>query len=162
MSVAWVALGSNLAEPAQQVRAALQALAALPDCRLLRHSSLYRTPPEGYLDQPDFINAVAALETTLPAHQLLTCLLRLEGEFGRQRSFRNAPRVLDLDLLLYQGLSLSGPGLTLPHPRMHLRAFVLLPLAELAPDLLLFAGRTVQDCLAGLDTGRIVRLTDTV
>ncbi|QEL54662.1 2-amino-4-hydroxy-6-hydroxymethyldihydropteridine diphosphokinase [Chromobacterium paludis] len=132
MTLAYVALGSNLEQPEQQVRAALAALGHLPGSALLRHSSLYRTAPVGYADQPDFINAVAALETDLPPAALLAELFAIEQRFGRQRSFRNAPRVLDLDLLHYDGVIMSEAELVLPHPRMRERAFVMVPLAEIA------------------------------
>lgn len=135
MSLAYVALGSNLEQPAEQIRAALAALAALAGTSVLAHSSLYLTTPVGYLDQPDFINAVAQLETNLSPHDLLEALMQIEAGFGRERSFRNAPRVLDLDILLYQDTVLDDPQLMLPHPRMHQRAFVMVPLAEIAPDL---------------------------
>ncbi|POZ61453.1 2-amino-4-hydroxy-6-hydroxymethyldihydropteridine diphosphokinase [Chromobacterium alticapitis] len=132
MTLAYVALGSNLEQPDQQVRAALAALGHLPGSALLRHSSLYRTAPVGYADQPDFINAVAALDTALPPAELLAELFAIEQRFGRERSFRNAPRVLDLDLLYYDGVISDGPELILPHPRMRDRAFVMVPLAEIA------------------------------
>lgn len=132
--VAFVGLGSNLADPQVQVLHAMQALDDLPRSRLLARSSLYRSAPVGYLDQPDFINAVAQIETELAPRELLDALLRLEQECGRTREFRNAPRTLDLDLLLYGGLQHHEHGLTVPHPQMHLRAFVLQPLLEIAPD----------------------------
>ena len=131
---AFIALGSNLAEPERQVTQAFAALAQLPQTRLLAQSSLYRSAPVGYTEQADFMNAVAQLETGLAPHDLLHSLLGIERTFGRVRDFRNAPRTLDLDLLLYGGLMFHEPGLTLPHPRMHERAFVLLPLVEIAPD----------------------------
>ncbi|WP_374423134.1 2-amino-4-hydroxy-6-hydroxymethyldihydropteridine diphosphokinase [Chromobacterium sp.] len=137
MAQAFVALGSNLEQPAAQIRAALDAIAALPGTTLTRPSSLYRTAPVGYADQPDFINAVAEIDTELAPRELLRHLLAIEAEFGRVRTFRNAPRVLDLDLLHYSGVELSDADLTLPHPRMHLRGFVMIPLAEIAPDLTL-------------------------
>jgi 2-amino-4-hydroxy-6-hydroxymethyldihydropteridine diphosphokinase len=133
MPLAFVALGANLADPAHQIRAALESLSRLPDSRLLRASSLYRTAPVGVAGQPDFINAVALVETTLAPHELLAALFAIEAEFGRRRDYRNAPRTLDLDLLLYDELVLDGTELQLPHPRMHLRAFVLAPLLEIAP-----------------------------
>jgi 2-amino-4-hydroxy-6-hydroxymethyldihydropteridine diphosphokinase len=133
--LAYVALGSNLQHPEAQVSQALSELGHLPETRLVRASSLYRTAPVGYDNQPDFINAVASLETTLPPIELLRQLLALEASHGRERPFPNAPRVLDLDLLLYDDLIMHTAELTLPHPRMHLRGFVLLPLAEIAPDL---------------------------
>ncbi len=138
--VAYVGLGSNLAEPEYQIDKAFAELARLPHTRLLAGSSLYRSAPVGYADQPDFVNAVAQIETSLAPHALLDALLDLEHRHGRERTFRNAPRILDLDLLLYDGLICHDAGLTLPHPRMHERAFVLLPLLEIAP-LCLIPGR---------------------
>jgi len=132
--IAFVGLGSNLADPVEQVTHALAALDSLPQTRVLRRSSLYRSAPVGYLEQPDFINAVAQLETELAPHALLDALLALEHECGRTREFRNAPRTLDLDVLLYDDLVHHEHGLTVPHPQMHLRAFVLQPLLEIAPD----------------------------
>jgi 2-amino-4-hydroxy-6-hydroxymethyldihydropteridine diphosphokinase len=104
-----------------------------PDSRLLRLSSLYRTAPVGIRGQPDFINAVAALATRLPPPQLLDALFAVERRFGRRREFYQAPRTLDLDLLLYDELVVDSLPLSVPHPRMHLRAFVLAPLLEIAP-----------------------------
>lgn len=134
MPVAYIGLGSNLSEPAAQVAEAIRKLSALPGTRLRASSSLYRSAPVGYLDQPDFVNAVAEVETDLAPHALLDALLALEQTFGRTREFRNAPRTLDLDVLLYDDLQLQEPGLTVPHPQMHLRAFVLQPLLEIAPQ----------------------------
>jgi len=131
---AFIGLGSNLSDPVAQVSQALDALNGLPQTRLLRKSSLYRSAPVGYLDQPDFINAVAQVETGLTPHALLDALLELEQECGRTREFRNAPRTLDLDVLLYDDLVHHEHGLTIPHPQMHLRAFVLQPLLEIAPE----------------------------
>lgn len=147
-SVALIALGSNLAEPTQQVKRAITVLSQTPEITLLQASSLYQTDPVGYDNQPDFINAVIKVSTTLEAPDLMRTLLRIEQEFGRERPFPNAPRVLDLDLLAYDQLALNTSLLTLPHPRMHERAFVLLPLAEIAPDYLLIHGQTVVECLA--------------
>ena len=132
MNTAYVALGANLADPVAQIGAALEALAGLPQSQLLRASSLYRTAPlEVPEPQPDYINAVARLATTLTPHALLDELLALEARFGRVRPYRWAPRALDLDLLLYGDVVLDTPRLTLPHPRLHRRAFVLEPLLEL-------------------------------
>jgi len=132
--IAFVGLGSNLDDPREQVLRALQALDRLPHTRVLARSSLYRSVPVGYLEQPDFINAVAQLETGLSPRALLDRLLALEQECGRTREFLNAPRTLDLDVLLYDELRHHEHGLTIPHPQMHLRAFVLHPLLEIAPD----------------------------
>ncbi|MHB1353909.1 MAG: 2-amino-4-hydroxy-6-hydroxymethyldihydropteridine diphosphokinase [Thiobacillus sp.] len=130
--VATIGLGANLNDPAAQVEYALAELDRLPATRLLARSSLYASSPVGYVDQPDFINAVAQVETALAPRALLAALLDIEQRHGRERSFRNAPRTLDLDLLLYGGARFHEEGLTLPHPRMHERAFVLLPLLEIA------------------------------
>ena len=129
-----IALGSNLGNSRETLRQALDAVAALPGTCVCAVSSLYRTAPVGYADQPDFLNAVATVETSLSAHALLGALLGIEAAMGRRRTFANAPRVVDLDLLLYQGVTLQSEELTLPHPRMHQRAFVLVPLAELFPQ----------------------------
>jgi 2-amino-4-hydroxy-6-hydroxymethyldihydropteridine diphosphokinase len=134
LHIAFIGLGSNLADPVAQVSQALEALDRLPQTRLLKQSSLYRSAPVGYLDQPDFINAVAQVETALAPHALLDALLALEQTCGRTREFKDAPRTLDLDVLLYDDLQHHEHGLTLPHPQMHRRAFVLRPLLEIAPD----------------------------
>lgn len=138
---AYVALGANLGEARTTVRQALRDLDTLPRTRLLRASSLYRTAPIDATG-PDYINAAAELETTLGPYELLTELQRLEHAAGRERPYRNAPRTLDLDLLLYDELRLDDPVLTLPHPRMNERAFVLVPLAEIAP--LVVSARQLQ------------------
>lgn len=131
---ACVALGSNLDAPRAQVERGFAALAELPDTTLRARSRLYRTPPWGIVEQPDFVNAVALLETRLPAAELLAALLAIEARAGRVRGVRNGPRRLDLDLLLYGDQRIELPGLVVPHPRLHERAFVLVPLADVAPD----------------------------
>ena len=131
---AYVALGANLEDPVVQVRAGLAALATLPHTQFLVQSSLYRTAPVGYADQPDFINAVAAVDTALSPRELLDALLAIELNHGRVRQFANAPRTLDLDVLLYDDVKVNESGLTIPHPRMHERAFVLAPLVEISPE----------------------------
>jgi 2-amino-4-hydroxy-6-hydroxymethyldihydropteridine diphosphokinase len=133
VSAAFVGLGANLDDPRAHVLRALAELDALPHTRLVRSSSLYRSAPVGYAEQPPFVNAVAQLETGLPAERLLDELRAIEARHGRSRSFPNAPRTLDLDLLLYGEASFDSPGLHIPHPRMHERAFVLVPLLEIAP-----------------------------
>ena len=135
--VATVGLGANLNDPAAQVEYALAELDRLPATRLLARSSLYASAPVGYVDQPDFVNAVAQIETGLAPRALLAALLDIEHRHGRERSFRNAPRTLDLDLLLYGAAHFHEDGLTLPHPRMSERGFVLFPLLEIAPDALI-------------------------
>lgn len=158
---AFVALGSNLSDPEAQVNRAFNELDKLPSTRLIAHSSLYRSAPWGYSDQPDFINAVAEIETHLAPRQLLEMLLDIEHRFGRVREFLNAPRVLDLDLLLYNGLIHHEHGLTLPHPRMHERAFVLLPLTEIAPDCVIPGHGRAADHLAACAGQDLQRLPNT-
>ncbi len=133
--VAYIGLGSNLGDAVSQVQRAFTDLGQLTDTKLVARSSLYRSAPVDYLDQPDFVNAVAKLETTLSARALLQALLQIEHQHGRERTFRNAPRTLDLDVLLYDDLQFHEHGLTIPHPRMHERAFVLRPLLEIAPEI---------------------------
>jgi 2-amino-4-hydroxy-6-hydroxymethyldihydropteridine diphosphokinase len=151
MSLAYVALGSNLGDPRQQVLDAMDALARLPGSRLRQRSPLYRTPPWGVLEQPPFINAVVELDTELPPHALLDALLANEQRAGRVRAERNGPRTLDMDLLHVEGVQLDDPDLTLPHPRMAERAFVLLPLCDIAPALRPSGQATVAEQLARLD-----------
>ena len=131
----FVAIGSNLADPLGQARRAIAALATLPESELLQTSHLYGSRPMGPADQPDYINAVARLRTTLSPLALLHAVQGLEQQAGRERSYRNAPRTLDLDVLLYSGVSQQTAELELPHPRMTQRAFVLVPLAEIDPEL---------------------------
>jgi 2-amino-4-hydroxy-6-hydroxymethyldihydropteridine diphosphokinase len=132
----YVGLGSNLDDPILQVRRGLTALAALPDTKVAQPSSLYRSPPMGPPGQPDYVNAVCALATRLPAPRLLAHLQGIEDRHGRVRGpLHWGPRILDLDLLLYGDAELSGPDLTVPHPGLAERAFVLYPLLEIAPDL---------------------------
>ena len=132
--IAFIGLGSNLEDPRSQLQRAFAELDELPETRLTARSSLYRSAPVGYLDQPEFVNAVAKIETALPPQALLQNLLQIEHRHGRERTFRNAPRTLDLDILLYGNVQLHEHGLTIPHPQMHLRLFVLQPLLEIAPD----------------------------
>ena len=135
MTIAYVGIGSNLDDPRAHVTSAFDELDKLPQTRVVRKSSLYRSAPVGYAAQPDFVNAVAQLETALPAERLLDELQDLEARHGRTRSFTNAPRTLDLDVLLYGDLRIATHALQVPHPRMHERAFVLEPLLEIAPHL---------------------------
>ncbi len=133
MARAYIGIGANLGDARRQVRDAIAALGALAGTQLAAASSLYRTAPVGYLDQPDFINAVAAIDTALQPHALLDALHEVEERFGRERSFKDAPRTLDLDVLLYDQRMIDDELLVVPHPRMHERAFVLKPLIEIAP-----------------------------
>jgi 2-amino-4-hydroxy-6-hydroxymethyldihydropteridine diphosphokinase len=155
---AFVALGANLENPVRQVQQAISELGAIEHTRVLACSSLYRTAPVGYADQPDFINAVAKLTTGLSPHELLDALHVIENRHGRQRSVRNAPRTLDLDLLMYGSREVREDDLTLPHPRMHERAFVLLPLAEIAPDVQIPGCGPLSQLLAQVDRGCVEKL----
>jgi 2-amino-4-hydroxy-6-hydroxymethyldihydropteridine diphosphokinase len=148
MHIAFIALGSNLGDPENMVRLGIAALAGLPQAELIAASSLYRSPAQGYADQPDFVNAVAQLSTSLAPQALLAALLAIEQRFGRERSFRNAPRTLDLDLLLYDAQCINEPALTVPHPRMTERAFVLAPLVEIAPECVIPGMGAAADWLA--------------
>lgn len=159
---AFIGLGANLGDPAGQIERALDAIARLPSTTLVKRSGLYLSRPMGPADQPDYVNAVAQVDTGLPAAELLTELLAIERGQGRQRSTdqRNGPRTLDLDLLLYADLVCDEPALTLPHPGAHQRDFVLVPLAEIAPQVLIPGRGQVGDLLAGcIDHGlrRLVR-----
>ena len=150
--IAYIALGANLGEAAAVVASAIDALNRLPDTRLAARSHLYRSAPVD-AQGADFINAVVAVSTRLTAPDLLLALQQLEQRAGRERPYRNAPRTLDLDLLLYGDACIDSPSLTVPHPRMMERAFVLIPLAEIAPDLVPAAA------LAAVAGQRIERLS---
>jgi 2-amino-4-hydroxy-6-hydroxymethyldihydropteridine diphosphokinase len=132
---AYIALGANLGQAAQAVRIAMRHLGELPQTTLVRQSSLYRTAPVAS-GGPDYVNAVAEISTALTAPQLLAHLQGLEQQAGRERPYLNAPRTLDLDLLLFGSARIDSPRLQVPHPRMYQRAFVLVPLAEIAPALI--------------------------
>lgn len=159
MTRAYIALGANLGDPVATVHAAIEALRDLPHSQLIAASSLYRTAPVGLRNQPDFINAVVSVETQLGARELLDELFAIEARFGRRRSMPNAPRTLDLDLLLHGDTVSTDPQLTLPHPRMHQRAFVLAPLAEIAPGLELPNNGAITDLLRRCEGQRIEALS---
>lgn len=139
----YIGIGSNLNQPLLQVRTAIDALAKLPTSKLLQTSSFYRSKPLGPCDQSDFINAVVCLNTCLSAQQLLTAMQRIESDQGRVRTTRWGPRTIDLDLLLYGDAVITTADLMIPHPGMKQREFVLYPLAEVAPDLILPTGESV-------------------
>jgi len=157
---AYVALGANLDDPVMQIECAFTELGQLPATRMTARSSLYLSRPTGHLDQPDFVNAAAGLMTRLAPRVLLELLLGIEARHGRSRSFRNAPRTLDLDLLLYDGLVMHEPGLTLPHPRMMERAFVLVPLTEIDAEILVPGRGRAADALSLLDQSGMACLPD--
>lgn len=153
-----IGLGANLGDPERQLRDALAELAATPGIDEVRASGFYRTPPWGPVPQPPFVNAVARVATSLDPRALLDRLLDIERGAGRVRDARWGPRRLDLDLLVYDGLAIDEPGLVVPHPRMHARAFVLVPLAEIAPDLVVPGRGRVADLVAGVDCSGVERL----
>jgi 2-amino-4-hydroxy-6-hydroxymethyldihydropteridine diphosphokinase len=158
---AYIGLGANLGTPIEQVRAGMSALGALPASNVVRCSSLYRTAPVGLTAQPDFINAVCALDTTLAPHALLQYLLSIEREHGRERGpLPGGPRTLDLDLLLYGYVVLMTPSLSIPHPRLHERAFVLYPLQEIAPTLVVPGHGPVADLARACAGQAAVRVAD--
>lgn len=147
---AFIGLGANLGDPGAHLERAFDELAHLPKSSLAAKSSLWRSAPLGFANQPEFFNAVARLETGLAADALLDELQNIELAHGRERSFPNAPRTLDLDLLLYGDETRGSPRLTLPHPRMHERAFVLKPLIEIAPEVTIPGRGPARACLAPL------------
>ncbi len=159
-SRAYVGLGGNLGDVATTLLGAFAALDALPHTRLAARSSIYRSPAWGITEQPAFLNAVAALDTELDPAALLADLLRIERAAGRERlgALRWGPRTLDLDLLLYADADIDQPGLRVPHPHLHERAFVLLPLAEIAPDTIVPGRGRVADLIAAVDADGIERL----
>jgi 2-amino-4-hydroxy-6-hydroxymethyldihydropteridine diphosphokinase len=157
---AYVGLGGNLGDPVVLLRAGVASLGRLPGTRLVATSAFYRSAPVGLTDQPDFINCVCALDTRLPPRELMRAMLEIEAAHGRVRSVPGGPRTLDLDLLLYGDLICDEPGLTLPHPRLHERAFVLVPLLDLSPGLAIPGRGSVADLSRALPAQRIERLED--
>lgn len=160
--IAFIGLGSNLEDPRSQLLRAFAELDELPDTRLIARSSLYRSAPVGYTDQPEFVNAVAKIVTALMPQDLLQALLQIEHRHGRERTFRNAPRTLDLDVLLYDDAQLHEHGLTIPHPQMHLRTFVLQPLLEIAPDCMIPAMGSAQQALNACHGPVLEKLADVI
>lgn len=153
MSTAYIGLGSNLNDPRSQIERALHVLGHTSGIELRKASRLFKSKPWGVADQPDFVNAAAEVQTMLGPHELLEVLLDIERKFGRVRGdIRWGPRLLDLDLLFYEGCVMDEAGLHLPHPHLHERAFVLLPLADIAPELLVAGHGTVASLLDKIDT----------
>jgi len=148
---AYIGFGANLGDRLATCRKALAALAALPGCRVVKVSSLYETEPVGLTDQPPFVNGVALLATEGDARWLLAQLLAIEADFGRVRGARWGPRTIDLDLLLFDEETIASVELTVPHPRLHERRFVLRPLHEIAPELRHpVLGKTIEELLQAL------------
>jgi 2-amino-4-hydroxy-6-hydroxymethyldihydropteridine diphosphokinase len=159
---AWIGLGGNRDDSGKLLVAALTRLAATPEVEVLRRSRIYRSAPWGVSEQPEFVNAVAELETGLPPLALLRLVLAIESQLGRERSdARWGPRCIDLDLLTYEEVRLQSTELVLPHPQMHLRAFVLVPLLELEPCFVIPGKGRASECLEMIDpseTGAVVPL----
>lgn len=162
LALAFLGLGSNLGDRKSNIREALDRLSRNSDIRVKRVSSLYETAPVGVLDQPDFVNAVAAVETNLEPLELLRAVLDVEASMGRVRNSRWGPRVIDIDVLLYDNVRMCTSELTIPHPRMMERAFVIAPLAEIAPDLDLPDGRKPGDVLSDLLDQRVTKMSVSV
>ena len=158
MVTAFVGLGANLEAARAHVLEAMGELDRVPQTHVAARSSLYRSAPVGYAEQPDFVNAVTRLETGLSAERLLEELLAIERRHGRQRSFPNAPRTLDLDLLLFGDACIDSRSLRVPHPRMHERAFVLVPLLELEPGARIPGRGPARDLLPGCTGQTVERL----
>jgi 2-amino-4-hydroxy-6-hydroxymethyldihydropteridine diphosphokinase len=158
---AWLGLGGNQGDPVARLGESLERLARAGGIELLQLSSFYRTPPWGEVAQDDFINAVAKVETSLEPIELLAVTRSIEDDMGRRRDARRwGPRIIDIDLLLYGDGPFRAGGLEIPHPRMHERAFVLVPLAELDPDLAIPGRGRVSELLEDLDCAGIRKLDD--
>lgn len=153
---AYIALGANLDSPASTLEAALDAITKTEGIELIKRSSLYRSPPLD-ADGPDYINAVAEIKTDLEPLQLLHSLQAIENDFGRVRLYKNSPRTLDLDVLLYEDFSSDSAELSVPHPRMHLRSFVLMPLMEIAGDMQLAQGSAADLLKAAIASGQVIQ-----
>jgi 2-amino-4-hydroxy-6-hydroxymethyldihydropteridine diphosphokinase len=153
-----IGLGANLGDPVAQLQAAIAAIGRLPETRVTASSSFYRTAPVGHRAQPDFVNAAIAIDTALAPRALLEGLHAIERAAGRERSFKDAPRTIDLDVLIYDDRVVDEPGLTIPHPRLHERAFALAPLVEIAPEAVVPGRGRAADLLARCADQRIARL----
>ena len=159
-SLVYIALGSNLEDPLKQIQSAFEEIKKLPETNFFMCSSLYRSAPVGLLNQPDYINAVVEIDTTLTPLQLLNKLLKIELQHGRVRTFRNAPRTLDLDILLYDKQQLNDEKLTIPHPRMTQRAFVMYPLMEIAQHCVIPGHGKISQLITACSDQKIERLSN--
>lgn len=162
MATAFIGLGSNLGDRISNIQKAIEQLNRREGIAVTKISSIYETAPIGLTEQPDFLNAVAEVETSLKALDLLHVALDVENDMGRIRNLRWGPRVIDIDLLIYDDLQTAEPELTLPHPRMRERAFVLIPLSEIAPDLRFPDGEVLADALKRLDDQHVRRRTEII
>ncbi|MBT3189097.1 MAG: 2-amino-4-hydroxy-6-hydroxymethyldihydropteridine diphosphokinase [Anaerolineae bacterium] len=154
MKTTYIALGTNLGDRLANLRSAIESFA--PELRVTRESTIYETPPWGFTDQPAFLNMVIEAETNLDPRALLVYLKKKEDELGRVKNFRNGPRLIDLDILFYDDLIMNEENLIIPHPRLHQRAFVLMPLADIAPELEHpLIEKTIIELLQDVDTSEI-------
>jgi 2-amino-4-hydroxy-6-hydroxymethyldihydropteridine diphosphokinase len=158
-SAAFIGLGSNVGDPIQQIQHAFREIDEITETSLIKVSSLYESAPIGFCDQPAFINAVVEIATTLSPQQLMQNLLRIESDHGRTREQKNGPRTLDLDVLLFNNWIIDAPTITTPHPRAHERAFVLLPLLEIAPEVYIPGIGYARDFLSAV-VGQMIRRLD--
>jgi 2-amino-4-hydroxy-6-hydroxymethyldihydropteridine diphosphokinase len=147
---AFFGLGSNLGDRAENIKEALRRLDEIPGIEIEKTSSMYETEPVGLVEQPDFINAVAEGKTSLSPEDLLKAVMQVEKGMGRVRTLRWGPRIIDIDILIYDDVSVNTPELVIPHPRMQERAFVMIPLCEIAPDLKLDGGRGIKEIIESL------------
>ncbi len=159
MTIAVLGLGGNIGDPRRQMAAAIENLAAVPAISITAVSALYETPPWGKTDQPAFLNAAVLIATGLPARALLEAILLVEQQLGRHRNERWGPRSLDIDILLFGDESINEPGLHIPHPRLHERAFALAPLADVRPDAR-FGGSSAAEWLARADRSGVKRIAE--
>ncbi len=159
MPTAYIGLGSNMGDKSGNILKSLDLLGQFKKIKVVKRSSLYETEPVGYEDQDWFVNAVAELETELSPRELLDALMKIEQDMGRKREIKWGPRTIDLDILLYDQLCLNEPDLIIPHPRMHERSFVLVPLAEIAPNVKHQSlDRTINELLKSLNSAKLVKL----
>jgi len=160
LATAYLSLGSNLGDRGANIRAALQRLAAQSGIQIVAVSSMYLTEPTDFTDQPDFVNAVVQIETTLSPQEVLEVAKGIERQMGRLETRKWGPRIIDVDILLFDDLIVDMPDLKIPHPRMMRRAFVIIPLAEIAPQLMLPDGRKPGEVVAELKHQRVCRLPE--
>ncbi len=161
-STVFVGLGANLNDPVRQLHTAIREIDEIPEAALAKISSFYQTAPVGIVDQPPFVNAVVCVHTTLSPHDLLRHLEAIETSHGRVRAEKNGPRTLDLDILIFNEWRINDTKLVTPHPRMHERAFVLVPLLEIAPEVYIPGKGPAVAALAKLDTGGVQKMTTRV
>ena len=157
-STVFLGLGSNLDNPEWQVQTAIREIDEIPEAGLVKISSMYQSLPVGILDQPPFINAVVQVETTLAPHDLLRGLMAIESLHARVRAEKNGPRTLDIDILIFNEWRIDDDALTTPHPRMHERPFVLVPLLEIAPEVFIPSQGYAKEILSGLDSSGVRKL----